>query len=607
MQNPAPVQSQLVTIAQLLQAGRLAEAERGCRALLAAAPNQPAAVHMLGLIREQAGDAPAGEQLVRQSLAFEPGNSQFRLNLAHLLRRRGRLPEAQQAYRQVLERAPAERAARHALAATLSDLGQLAAAETECRVLLGQAAGDADVWALLAFVLSNQNKLAEAESAYRRALAIDDRHALAHHNLGALLSRMERAEEALVVLDRARGLGAGGFELNFNRGRTLSLLYRLDEAERAFVDAITLRPFDIDAQVNLARLRFMRADSSFARDFAAAAAAQPANVALQSAFATVLKCAGHGELAERHLRQLMSERGALPELRSVLAQLLHEAARLPEAETEALEAAAGKPGDAAIIDTLVLILLSRGRAADALAFIAEQRRREPLVQSWIAYEATAARLLERAEYRHLYDYDRLVRCYELEPPAGWSSMAALNADLRQVLAPRHQVAVHPLDQSLRHGSQTTRNLLAEGDPAIKAVLRAFEAPIAAYVRELGAEQSHPLSARNRGSAAINGAWSVQLRREGFHVNHLHPQGWISSAYYVDVPDEVQDSASKCGWLKFGETRFPVPGATPERLVQPRPGRLVLFPSYMWHGTNPIHGAQPRLSIAFDALPGLSAR
>ena len=607
MQNVPAVQSRLIAITHMLQGGRLGEAEQACQALLAGAPNHPDAVHMLGLIREQAGDASAGEQLVRKSLSLEPGNAQYLLNLAHLLRRRGRLPEAAQAYRQSLARTPAERAARYSLAVTLSDLGQHADAERECRTLLEQGAEDADAWALLAFVLGDQGRLPEAELAYRRALSIDDKHVFAHHNLGSLLSRMERAEEALAALERARALGASGFELNFNRGRTLSLLYRLDEAERAFIEALKLRPFDIDAQVNLARLRFMRADAAFARDIAAAATAQPGNVPLQTAFATVLKGAGAVELAERHLRQSMRERGALPELRSLLAQLLHEAGRLAEAETEALEAAAARPGDSLIIDTLVLILLSRGRAHDALAFLVPQRRREPLVQSWIAYEATAARLLGRDEYRELYDYDWLVRCFELEPPPGWTSMAELNAALRAALQPRHQLALHPLDQSLRHGSQTTRNLLSEDDAAIKAVLRAFEQPIAAYLRELGDAPSHPLAARNRGSAAITGAWSVQLNREGFHVNHLHPQGWISSAYYVNVPAEVQDPALKSGWLKFGETRFPVPGATPERFIQPVPGRLVLFPSYMWHGTNPIHGREPRLSIAFDAIPNLDAR
>jgi hypothetical protein len=61
-----------------------------------------------------------------------------------------------------------------------------------------------------------------------------------------------------------------------------------------------------------------------------------------------------------------------------------------------------------------------------------------------------------------------------------------------------------------------------------------------------------------------------------------------------------------GWLKFGEPRYPVPNAGAEGVVQPRAGRLVLFPSYMWHGTNPIHGSEPRTSVAFDAVPVVPA-
>jgi hypothetical protein len=120
---------------------------------------------------------------------------------------------------------------------------------------------------------------------------------------------------------------------------------------------------------------------------------------------------------------------------------------------------------------------------------------------------------------------------------------------------------------------------------------------------MGRDAYHPLTSRNRGTAAVRTAWSVRLRRGGFHVNHFHHQGWISSAYYVEVPDEARDEAARSGWLKFGEPRFATPGASPERFLQPAPGRLVLFPSYMWHGTEAILGPQPRLTIAFDAVPG----
>ena len=237
-----------------------------------------------------------------------------------------------------------------------------------------------------------------------------------------------------------------------------------------------------------------------------------------------------------------------------------------------------------------------------MRFITPQRQRVPNEQRWIAYEATAARLAGMPLYRELYDYGRFTRSYMLEAPPGWTSMQELNAALASTLASRHRFAAHPFDQSLRQGSQTAHNLLADANPALQALVKAFEGPIEDYCRAMGTDPKHPLSGRNRGPASISGAWSVRLQRGGFHVNHVHPEGWISSAYYVAVPDEVQDADTRSGWLKFGETRLPVPGAGPELFVQPRAGLLVLFPSYMWHGTTPILGTEPRMTVAFDAVP-----
>jgi hypothetical protein len=55
-----------------------------------------------------------------------------------------------------------------------------------------------------------------------------------------------------------------------------------------------------------------------------------------------------------------------------------------------------------------------------------------------------------------------------------------------------------------------------------------------------------------------------------------------------------------GWIKFGEPSLELPLKNPiRRAVQPMPGRLVLFPSYMWHGTIPRQASSPRTTIAFD--------
>ena len=61
--------------------------------------------------------------------------------------------------------------------------------------------------------------------------------------------------------------------------------------------------------------------------------------------------------------------------------------------------------------------------------------------------------------------------------------------------------------------------------------------------------------------------------------------------------------SSQGWIRFGQPPFitdpPLPA---EHYVRPKPGRLVLFPSYMWHGTVPFTTDEARMTIAFDAVP-----
>jgi len=93
-----------------------------------------------------------------------------------------------------------------------------------------------------------------------------------------------------------------------------------------------------------------------------------------------------------------------------------------------------------------------------------------------------------------------------------------------------------------------------------------------------------------------------LSAQGHHVNHVHPMGWISSSYYVDVPDVVKGSKTQEGWIKFGEPDIPGLNLQAEKHIEPKAGRLVLFPSYMWHSTIPFSGNQTRLTLPFDVAP-----
>jgi uncharacterized protein (TIGR02466 family) len=100
---------------------------------------------------------------------------------------------------------------------------------------------------------------------------------------------------------------------------------------------------------------------------------------------------------------------------------------------------------------------------------------------------------------------------------------------------------------------------------------------------------------------------VRLSSGGYHADHVHPQGWLSSACYIATPEccarDAQHSPDHAGWLRLGAPGIAtLPPLAADAFVQPRPGVLVLFPAYVWHGVVPFESATPRLSVAFDAVP-----
>jgi Flp pilus assembly protein TadD len=587
--------------AALLSEGKHLDSAAACGAILAREPRNAAAAHLMGLALKGTGDLAQGEQWLRFSIQLESKRAEFHANLANLLRTQQKYSAAEEAYRTALQLLPEYPSAHRGLALTLDDLGRPAEAEAECRTLLARDPSDAEAWTILGMALAHRGLEVEAESAYRRAISLHPDNPVAHHNLGALLVKLERPE-ALQALETASALGATGYETAYNLGRAALNEGDLDGAESGFARAVELQPTNVEAQMTLARVRYMRGDPGFARALVTAVKANRENVRLQHLLGRLLWRAGQLPEAEAFLRDLLTRKGPNAGVQATLSAVLLEQGRLKEAETLALEAAAARPKDQAVLLNLVTIFIARGAAEDAMPLITVQLLRSPASQAWLAYEATASRLLGTDRYRELYDYDRFVRVFDLERRPGWSSMDELNRALAATLNNRHRFSKHPLDQTLRNGTQTSRSLLSDPDPAVRAILKAFDEPIEEYRRSLGAAPDHPLSRWNTGAAQFTGAWSVRLQRNGYHVDHFHPDGMLSSAYYVEVPEETQDPVLRSGWIKFGEPRYPVPGLVPERFVQPKPGRLVLFPSYMWHGTNPIYGPETRLTIAFDMRP-----
>ncbi len=594
--------STLENALQALQTGQLAAAESACRSLLVAHPADAKVLQLLGIVLHRGGRLDEAETALASAAALAPRNAEIRTNRALLLIARGQGEQAQAELQKALTLEPRLRPARLALARLCNESRRYEPAAVHARKLIAANQNDSEAWSALGTALFGTRRKAQARQAFERAIALAPQYGAARYNLATVLCEEERSEEALAQADAAKSLGVDHRELSLTRARALIQLDRFDTAEKELVTVLAGRPADVEAQFLLAQLRHIRGDPDFARSFRETAEQLGAHVYVRAAYAATLQQAGDLTRAEHLLRDLFQESGPDPQVLTPLVILLQEQARPADAAGFARQALSMQPDDADSAENLVSALLSMGEAREALPIIERFRTDQPDDLRWVTYRTDAARQLNEGLFDEWCDIDRLVRVYDLDPPPGFRSIEEFHTALRPELESRHRQTLHPLHQSLRNGTQSSRGLLPESSPAVAAFLNAIAAPIAMYQKEVGRDPSHPHLARNASPAQLVGCWSVRLRRSGFHVNHIHPHGWLSSAYYVTVPAETADPELRSGWIKFGEPRFAAPGATPRCFVQPRPGRLVLFPSYMWHGTVPLRDDETRLTIAFDALP-----
>lgn len=418
----------------------------------------------------------------------------------------------------------------------------------------------------------------------------------------AILECIERHSDSLAELERLAAEHEGSPPVAVRLARALHFAGRGAEA-RAQLEA-ALRRWPTDAQVHamLAQLRWQQGDREQCTQALEEAIARfPDALQLRLVAADVLRNAGFLEkalaLLEGGLRAAPQSAGFLTSTGVVLDSLDRPSEALPY-----LRAACTRAPDSALMKrNLIPTLLRLSEAAEALRVCAELLARAPDDQGLIAYRATALRMLGDPEYARLHDYPRLVRTYRLQPPREYADIAELNVRLATEISRLHRDAQRPLDQSLRGGTQTQRNLPRD-NPVIAAFFAMIDAPIKDYIARLHDNSEHPTDRRKRAEYRIAGSWSVLLKPGGFHINHVHPMGWLSSAYYVDVPLDPSSRTTRAGWLKFGEPGFPLPSCPPDHFVEPEPGMLVLFPSYMWHGTIPFEQGAQRMTVAFDVVP-----
>ena len=143
-------------------------------------------------------------------------------------------------------------------------------------------------------------------------------------------------------------------------------------------------------------------------------------------------------------------------------------------------------------------------------------------------------------------------------------------------------------------SYASLNDLPNRDPAFGELKRLLTRHAATFAKEL------TWGVKPR----LDSIWANLLKPGGHHSAHIHPHSILSGTLYVEVPNGS-------GAIRFEDPRLPMMMAAPVRrddapeemrpfaTVQPRPGLLLIWESWLRHEVLPGTAKANRLSISFN--------
>tara|TARA_R110002126_G_scaffold33382_41_gene104620 strand:+ start:6307 stop:8121 length:1815 start_codon:yes stop_codon:yes gene_type:complete len=440
--------------------------------------------------------------------------------------------------------------------------------------------------------------LAAAEKLYLEVLAKHPDNVKALNNIGNIKRRQGNVLDAIAYLKRASIHSSATVFKNLAACYALNSQYT--EAAQCYQHALELAPDDVAVHDEYASLLWQQGEAQPFKYFEGRLDDPGRNPNLWLAYIRILLRIDQPERANEYMQQMLAVLPDNSDVATLAANVQREMGQLNtsiELARKALKVC-GDPKAIAQRSELAYSLLTNKNGAEAAHIYQALCRDDPDNQGWWTTLSTAWWLNGNFEKYHWLCNYQLVNVSELQPTA--EPVERFNQRLLELLQSLHQNVREPIGQSLRHGSQTFEDIFDNEDPLLQALKSAILIQVKDFVSTLTPDRKHPFLSRLAEEFSFQGSWSVRLKSSGYHKSHFHPMGWLSGVYYVDVPAEVNQGGQ--GWLVFGRPEIPQLGYPGDFAVKPEGGLLALFPSFMWHGTNPFESASNRVTVAFDLVP-----
>lgn len=293
------------------QAGRLDEAERHFKKLLAREPRNLAALNILGVLLASQHKYAQAEPYLREALRINAGSDATLYNYGTVLKGLGRSHDALDSFSKALAINP----------------------------------GAADTWNNRGIVYNGLERYAEAMADFDRALALTANPGI-YCNKARSLHGLNRPQEALAAYDKALALSADLAEAWIGRGHVLLAVDHAADALESYSRGSMLAPTISEAWIGQGRAQMkLRRHEQAAASFGQALALQPGHVEAELGRANALRALRRFDEALAEYDRILAQDPQSPAAWLGRGNVHYERLKFEEAHAAYAKAAALSPGD----------------------------------------------------------------------------------------------------------------------------------------------------------------------------------------------------------------------------------------------------------------------
>jgi uncharacterized protein (TIGR02466 family) len=480
--------------------------------------------------------------------------------------------------------------------------GQLAQAENQAKSLIAKHANVFILHHVLALALDGQQKYAEAIISYKNALKLqpekfNQSSPDLYFNLGIALTNLNRLDEAAKAYQQALQINPNFFEAHGNLGTVLQRQGKLDEAIASYQGGLKINPQDARGFFNLGTALRDNGDLPAAvNSYKKAIGLFPNYTDAHNNLGETLRDQGDMDAAVKSYQAALKLNANHPQANYNMGEFLYLAKKYEEAIAYFVRSQ--------LDDWQERRLYCLYKAEKFDAFKANRDGLAGGMPNTSPFLAT----LSTHYSINFNEVDPYNFCKNGLDFVYQKTILDKNSSLlKDLLNDIHNADIAERKQGrLTNGQQSAGNLFKRPEASFRALAELIKQEFLNYKNKF-ADADCELIKSFPNALEFTSSWYVKMQQGGHLSAHIHEIGWISGAVYLAMPTPT--AGSNAGAFEYGTHGDDYPINPPLQRpnfpvahVMPNVGDIVLFPSSLFHRTIPFHSNEERICIAFDLKP-----